>query len=351
MEKKKSKISVIVPMYNVDEYIKETLDSLVNQTFTEVEYILIDDNSSDGTFEIASKYVDEFPNITIIRNEFNEGISAVRNQGIDISCGDYIFFLDGDDFLSVDALEIMYNAAIKNDADLITGLHNMYHKNESLLSDVYEQFPGLSTPGIKDIFSTPDLFYLIFCWGKLYKRELVKHVRFPEKINYCEDQPFTVYAYLNAKKIYTVSSVIYFYRQREGQTKSLTQLIYSEQIQSLNNVIKVIKISEQYFYDSKINNEELKFKLLIYYINRVLLWNVWPILASGLAEHNRSNFVKLLGIMNKWISSLDNKYVKEVAGIQVILKEVSKFISSFDSKTLDVFRQLLYNTKEKMAVG
>lgn len=204
------KISVIVPIYNVEEYLDECMESLLNQTFNLFEVIAIDDGSTDSSFEILKKYETRFKHIKII-SKSNGGLSNTRNLGIEKSEGDYILFLDSDDMLRKDALEKLYNLAIKYKLDLvvydgkrvdeINGVvdKEKYNRrkiyNEELLNKE-EYFKGA---GKKGMLHTPFHFYsktiinknkLRFEEGILHEDELfsITGYQFVEKVGYCKDQ-------------------------------------------------------------------------------------------------------------------------------------------------------------------
>ena len=114
------KISIIVPVYNVGKYLKICLDSLVNQNFNlEYQIILVDDCSTDDSLKIIQNYSLKHKNIVLLKNDKNEGPGNTRNKGIKYAEGEYILFLDADDFISLDALSIIYDEAKKNNADVV----------------------------------------------------------------------------------------------------------------------------------------------------------------------------------------------------------------------------------------
>ena len=124
MEKElgKAKISVIIPVYNVEKYINECIDSVLSQTFSDLELILIDDGSKDSSGEILDNYKEQDSRITVIHKE-NAGVSAARNDGIQASSGQYLYIMDSDDYLEPDALETLYGIAVETDADIVMGDH------------------------------------------------------------------------------------------------------------------------------------------------------------------------------------------------------------------------------------
>ncbi len=111
------KVSIIIPVYNVEKYLKECLNSVVNQTLKEIEIICVDDGSTDNSLSILEEYAKKDNRINLLKQE-NSGAGAARNKGLDSARGEYIYFLDSDDFLELNAIEILYNQIAKNQADI-----------------------------------------------------------------------------------------------------------------------------------------------------------------------------------------------------------------------------------------
>ncbi|MGG4411267.1 glycosyltransferase family 2 protein [Niallia taxi] len=340
------KVSVIVPLYNVIDLIEETIESLLKQTLTEIEYIFIDDESSDGTYERALDYEQKHLHIKVIRQASNSGVSAARNRGIKEATGDYVFFMDSDDLLLENSLEILYNAAITNHADLVTGVHAAYTDGVVTPADMFTQFPRLQMEGEKVLHENTELFYLIYCWGKLFKRELIADLKFPEGVNYFEDQPFIVNAYIKALKIYSVPSVTYYHRKRSGASQSLTQLIQTNLYKHMDDLIEAIEMSTTYITNEKDGEESLK--LLIGYLNRVLLWNVWYIISSAIGSKNSDVTLYCLTKVNNWITKLDDNVVLHTQGFQIIMQEANKYSSLLEADSMKQLVNLMRNTLGKM---
>lgn len=210
------KVSVIVPVYKVEKYLDVCLDSILNQTFEDFEVICINDGSPDSCIDILRQYSLLDKRIKVYSQK-NQGLSAARNLGMKYAGGEFITFVDSDDFLSPVALERMYQNITEN-------------KSDYMFSYVYQVFPERllfwELPNIKEfkkaiqkpVFNENDLdaeFYLKFifsAWAKMYRREFIKNFSFPEGLIF-EDLPFFASCYLNAKKISYDFEPLYFYRK------------------------------------------------------------------------------------------------------------------------------------------
>jgi len=198
-------ISVIVPIYNAEKYLNKCVDSLINQTKKELEFILVNDGSTDKTEEIIKSYKDS--RIKYFKNK-NQGIGKTRNFGIEKATGKYIMFLDSDDYLKNNACEILYKSVEKTDADLaICDFCKIYD------SGVEEKIKLLSFKPTT-LRKTPSLVNEINLapWNKLYKKELItkNKIKFVENLKY-EDAPFVIEAFSKAGKIIKVDEYLNYY--------------------------------------------------------------------------------------------------------------------------------------------
>lgn len=209
------KVSVIVPVYNCEKYLKKCLDSLVNQTLKDIEIICVNDGSTDNSGRILEEYNDK--RIKIINKE-NGGQSSARNIGIDIAKGEYIGFVDSDDWVDLDFFEKLYNTAKKYDADIAvtgiirmrpseTGRYLMVIDKETVSDDYFTKLR------LSDI---PDKSYI---WNKIYKTaELKKYnLKFPEGKIY-EDIYLVPRMLYYLKTLATVPDTYYYYLRRKGST-------------------------------------------------------------------------------------------------------------------------------------
>lgn len=202
---KKTDISIIVPIYNAEKYLKKCIDSLVNQTKKEIEIILINDGSTDSSERIIKEYKDE--RIKYFKNK-NQGIGKTRNFGIEKATGKYLLFVDSDDYLDKNACEKLYNKIENDSLDL-------------LVYDFYREFDNgkkeeekLQKFDISNLKENPKLLLNINLspWNKLYKTEVIKgnNTKFVENLKY-EDAPFVVEAIINSKRIGKLDESLYYY--------------------------------------------------------------------------------------------------------------------------------------------
>lgn len=198
-------ISIIVPIYNAEKYLNKCIDSLINQTKKELEFILVNDGSTDKTESIIKEYHDK--RIKYFKNK-NQGIGKTRNFGISKSSGKYIMFLDSDDYLRKDACETLYQKALNEGSDLvICDFYKVYDSGriEEVNLPSFEQTTLKKRPAlINEINLAP--------WNKLYKRELItkNNLKFVENLKY-EDAPFVIEAFICAKKIVKVDELLNYY--------------------------------------------------------------------------------------------------------------------------------------------
>ncbi len=218
-------VSVIIPVYNIERYLAATLDSLMAQTYRNLEVLLIDDGSTDASGAICIEYAQKYPVMRYIRQQ-NRGVSAARNRGIREATGDYLMFLDSDDFFEPDMIEACFRANAGHNADVVIfGMFFDTVKNGKLKSRTVRSHEDavVTRETFKDRYW--DLFranYLTPTWNKLYKRSVVADhkLSFDEKLSNFEDLLFTLDCLAHVDKAVIVSRPYYHYCKRERQSLS-----------------------------------------------------------------------------------------------------------------------------------
>lgn len=212
------KVSIIIPFNNVENYIEQCLDSVLRQTLADIEVILVNDYSTDKSSEIVKKYIEKDSRIKLLTLEERKGQGFARNRAIEIATGEYIGFVDSDDFIESNMFEELYNKAKANDTDITMCQVREYDDlNEKYITSDYYALEPLVSFG-ENTFSAEDtkeqiLDINVALWNKLYKRDYLIGIgeKFPEGFIY-EDLPFFFGTYLPAKKINIVWKNLYSYR-------------------------------------------------------------------------------------------------------------------------------------------
>ena len=248
------KVSVIVPFYNVEGYIEKCLDTLVNQTLEDIEIILVNDGSKDNSILIAKKFLENYPKKIFYLEKENGGLSDARNFGIPYAKGEYIAFLDSDDYVEKNMYEEMYALAKKENSDMVQC--NFYweyiDKNKKKIGDVqkYSNKKELITKG------------RVEAWNKLIKREILENeeIRFPKGLRY-EDVEFTYKLAPYLEKVSFIDKPFIHYIQRQNSISNSQNEKTAEIFDILDNVIK--------YYKEKNIYEEYKNELEYIYIKTV----------------------------------------------------------------------------------
>lgn len=207
------KVSVIIPIYNIKDYIVRCLNSITNQTYTNLEILAVDDGSPDESGVIAEEFAEKDNRIRVIHRE-NGGLSEARNAGLNCATGDYIFFLDGDDWLDTNAIETLVRIANVHKADVVAcGITKVWEDGtENLWTD---EAPGIWDGHESIIQMTRSINVCSVAWNKLYRTELWEKIFFPEGCLH-EDE-YTIYKILyNCKKVIYIPDPFYKYLQRDS---------------------------------------------------------------------------------------------------------------------------------------
>ncbi|MBR3628728.1 MAG: glycosyltransferase [Elusimicrobia bacterium] len=206
------KISVIIPVYNVEKYLKECVDSVINQTYKNLEIILVDDGSTDDSGKMCDKYALEDKRIQVIHKE-NGGLSDARNKGIQKATGEYISFIDSDDTVELDIFEYLYNILKKFNCNLSICAHTIYKYNAKKIFFKLKHDEKISSHDcIKKMLDNEGIN--VGAWAKLYKRELFNNIQYP-KGHLFEDIPITYKLFIRAGNIASGHLAKYNYKKRK----------------------------------------------------------------------------------------------------------------------------------------
>ena len=276
-----AEISIIVPVYNVEKYLENCIESILNQTFKDFELILVDDGSTDNSGKICDIYKKKDSRIKVIHKN-NGGLSSARNAGLDIACGKYVGFVDSDDYIHYQMYEKLYHQIIKNKADIsVCGFQKVKQFEKDLLSTnkFYEKV---------ELFNNIEALEQLYCkystefvvsWNKLYIKTLFKDIKFKEGAIH-EDE-FIIHQLLyKVNKVVYNNEKLYFYLQRKGSIVSSEAEVYQiDKIYALSDRIK-------FFYDKNLTD-------LTYKTEKIYMWKIFSVYSYLNNFYSSSELLKL----------------------------------------------------------
>lgn len=229
-------ISIIVPFYKVEKYLRRCVDSILAQTFTDFELLLVDDGSPDNSGKICDEYAVLDPRVRVFHKP-NGGVSSARNLGLDNAQEEWVTFVDADDWIEEKFFSDAMDKAYKEDADMVFFDLKIIYDRETQIFRVYEWSQD-GKEGLKEYISTP---WTVLC-ANLAKRSLFDGLRIPENISYCEDFNAIVKVCCKAKKIIKINTPYYNYRQHSSSIMhNLDQKSMQDEIWSYFDVISFFK--------------------------------------------------------------------------------------------------------------
>ncbi|MSE04390.1 glycosyltransferase [Lactobacillus salivarius] len=233
------KVSIGVPVYNVDKYLDECLDSIMKQTFKDFEVILVDDGSTDDSFKICQKYVMKDKRFKLIHQE-NKGLAGARNTCLKYMTGDFVTWIDSDDKVVPNYLERLLEVQKETQADIVNGVYYSIVENKIIYYDFRSILPQLYVTSISEEDTLESFFnnkyQLAMLWGNLERRKLYKGVYFSQGIIH-EDTGNRFKVFLQAKKIVVLPEAIYGYRKRQDSIMSKKRESLEDKLDLVRNNI------------------------------------------------------------------------------------------------------------------
>lgn len=303
------KVSIIVPVYNVEKYIEKCLNTLMTQTLSDIEIIIVDDGSKDSSKRIIEKFVKIYPQIIKYYYKENGGLSSARNFGIQYAQGEYIAFLDSDDYIEPTMYEEMYNTAKKENADMVECDFIWEYPKKQVLDR------GVIYNGKKDALEKAR----VVAWNKLIKREIIEKqkIEFPYGLRY-EDVEFfyKLLPYLN--NISFVKKYFIHYVQRDNSIVNTQNSKTKDIFKVLNNVLEFYK-NEGYYEDFK---EQLE-----YTFTRILLCSSLKRMCKiGNKDERKKALDETWNILNtKFPNWKKNKLLKKKSLKNLYMRSMSRF--------------------------
>ncbi len=241
------KISIVIPVYQVEKYLKECIESVCNQEYKNLEIILVDDGGKDNSGKICDEYAQKDRRIQVIHKS-NGGLSDARNAGIEKATGKYICFIDSDDAVSPKYVQDLYNHLMKNDADIAVCDYQQIRFQQEIkeVESTDEDTVYTSKEILKNMYTRDIGTKMIVAWNKLYKTELFKEIRYP--VGKIHEDEFTTYKLVyEANKVVYFSEPLYYYYQRDNG--SIMRSSYNEKrldyIEALEERLEFYKQKEE----------------------------------------------------------------------------------------------------------
>lgn len=303
----KPKISIIIPCYNVQNYLGHCLESIINQTFSDFEVVCINDGSTDKTLDVIQTYAKKDPRIKVFNQE-NKGLSESRSLGIKYATADFIMYVDGDDWLELDCLESLVNT--KDDYDIVAFSYTRDFKKGSIpkkigLAGEYNANliqQKIVGPIGDELKIVENIDALVPVWGKLYKSEMIKDMKFHDinQIGTWEDGLFNLQVLEKANKVFVIDRPLYHYRKtnQNSFTNSNRKDLYKKWLFKFSLIQKLILNKDQNFH--------------VALQNRIAISTLGLLLSE--VNNNNSILIKLKGIKN--ILS-DNTYHKALKNLNL----------------------------------
>lgn len=285
------KVSVIVPVYNMEKYLDKCLNSLVNQTLKNIEIIIINDGSIDNSKNIINSYKNKYPNLIKVLTQDNQGISIARNKGLEQAKGKYISFVDSDDYIAKDTLKKAYEYIEKKQSDIV--VWNYYEVNE--LGEIIREN---LLPNFKDtnLQNDPTLLFAInpAPWNKLYKKSLFDNVSFPNDRTKYEDLMTISKVLIDANKISKLDkSYNYYLIRNNGETGSIDKRVF--------DILKVLEHVNNYMKNKLIFDK---------YYDEVAFFNIKHIMYQNLKQRDSKDFSMSKNFINDAYNFLDVNFPK-----------------------------------------
>lgn len=286
----KGLVSVIIPVYDVEEFLPHCLDSVLSQTYKNIEILVVDDGANDKSGDICDEYEKKDSRIKVIHQE-NEGLSSARNKGLQISKGEWVFFIDSDDRIDSDTLNQAYEFAKKNNCDIVQVNH--YYEYEDYL--LYRKASKKEKKNIvlnrhstmKELIINDRIKN--FAWGKLYKSELVKDCLFPVG-KYYEDSFWQHLIFDKIERYGIIDNPLYYYRQREGSISSVCSEKQQDLVEGYNNRLQFVKENYPEF-EELMKEKYLIIKSLIFH--ECVTSSYWKRIADWLEGFRKFKRIKI----------------------------------------------------------
>ncbi len=287
----KVKVSVIVPVYNVEEYLPKCLDSVINNTLSDIEIIIVNDGSTDNSSKIIAKYQKKDKRIKVINQE-NCGLGSARNKGLEKAMGEYIAFIDSDDWIEKDMLEFMYNHAFEKKSDIVICSYKNIYNHKEEVNIIPDQIINDTIAG-----KNSRIFNIFSAWCKIYKRDFLNKskVKFVEDKVWYEDFSFSVKLLSMTTKIDIINKPLYNYVIRNNSIMNNFKIMKNLDLLLVFDDVKS-------FFEHKHCYQDFAYELEYLAIDNILISGITRIIRANGEQKNKKE------VISKFLTYLDENF-------------------------------------------
>ncbi|PEB56274.1 glycosyl transferase family 2 [Bacillus pseudomycoides] len=324
------KVSVIIPVYNAEKYITQCIESLLGQTLQECEFIFVNDGSKDNGCQIIESYKKKDDRIKLV-NQKNQGVSIARNTGLHVAIGEYVGFVDADDYIEKDMYEILYNSAKQSNCDVVISNFKSEMEGDKVITKY--SFP-VDIVLKKDYIEKELLPYFLkadnlnTAVNKIYRNNLIKenNVQFPEKVELGEDGMFNIEFFSNATNMKYIDYTGYYYREVAGSaTRNISEKDY------FKRAVEVYTMEPSKIYTDKIDDVRMSQLKSIKFINSVMSYiHIYFTPCKDVSFNKRYKYVK---------NMIRNKYVREA--LPIYYSEIYSTLGRYEKFVIDLIKRRL----------
>ncbi len=284
-------ISVIIPVYNVEQYLDRCLESVVNQTYKNLEIILVDDGSPDNCPKMCDEWAKKDSRIKVIHKQ-NGGASSSRNTGLDVMTGDFMCFIDSDDFIAKNYIEVLYNNLIETNSDVSMCMCCYVYENRKYKFNLENKRSVYSNESVYDLLFYDDSVERIVPWCKIYKKEIFENLRF-KNVKIHEDELIMLDIFSRCKTIVKTYAQLYYYFQRNNSTMGVKK--FNE-----DNFLIVDAVVERYNYFKNTKWENIA-------LSRVLITIAYVYYIAKRRKAGKEMLKRIKSMYNEYYKQNQNK--------------------------------------------
>jgi glycosyltransferase involved in cell wall biosynthesis len=327
------KLSVIIPVYNTQKYLIQCLNSVLGQSFTDIEIILVNDGSTDNSEAICEKFKSQDRRIILV-NQANKGLEEARRSGLKIAKGEWIVHVDSDDWLPANALELLYEDALSHNADIVVGKYTRVLDKYGLIKKQENQSSNLENKLVKQEEFMKNYYNSFFgvtgfsvsMWAKIYRKSFLDQIEIPLLGDFLgEDLNYNVHVFPKADIIFFSSKMVYYYRFG-GMTSRFAKHLMDAALRQYDLKMKMIDLYEKPEYNAYVLIELKNY--LLSYIKQIIIYNPFSKEKAFAKVRTYLNTDAMKEVKSFYIEEKDNLYIKSIVegDLETMFHEVKKIV-------------------------